>query len=102
MLIPKEERIRDEEYRRYVRGLRCIVIGCNADKSDFAHIRHGQKGGTGLKPCDRYSNPICRAHHIEQTSWPLGEADWYMRRVNIPLAEKNYRDWLTGLDKPDC
>lgn len=58
-------------HRAWVRRHRCSVAGCSGLPIECAHIRLGTDGGTGMKPSDRWTISLCRAHHLEQHS--LGE-----------------------------
>ncbi|WP_188645282.1 DUF968 domain-containing protein [Tsuneonella deserti] len=56
----------------WVRRHRCCVPGCKNLPTECAHVRSGTDGGTGLKPSDRWTISLCRAHHAEQHR--IGEA----------------------------
>jgi hypothetical protein len=76
MLLPKTIRVRSEKHRRWVAGQACVV--CGRSPCQAAHVG---KGGLGLKECDSKVVPLCVECHREQTDWPLGEADWWFRRL---------------------
>lgn len=80
-----------------MRGLDCIVFGCGERPIQFAHINFRDTGHCkGKKASDEFSDPLCAHHHHEQTTWPLGIADWYMVRVNMPNAKDRYAEWEKG------
>jgi hypothetical protein len=53
-------------HRAWVRQHRCSVSGCLTGPIECAHIRSGTDGGCALKPSDRWTISLCRAHHAEQ------------------------------------
>jgi hypothetical protein len=53
-------------HRKFVRSHCCIVPGCQALETQFAHVRSSANAGTGLKPHDRFGVPLCFLHHDEQ------------------------------------
>lgn len=56
---------RSAEHLAFVRRLPCVV--CFKDgPSEAAHVRNKTDGGTGLKPSDRFTVPLCMEHHAEQ------------------------------------
>ena len=64
MLIPKQEIIRDEKYRRWLVTLGCVITGhtdCQA-----AHIRHNSNAGMGRKPSDDRCLPLSCDEHLKQ------------------------------------
>lgn len=74
MLIPKQEIIRDEKYRRWVASLPCLC--CGGEDVQCAHIRKGNGGGMGIKPSDKFCVPLCVDCHAEQGN--IGELKfWY-------------------------
>ena len=68
--------IRDETsgdipgHRAFVRKHTCIVPGCDQGPIECCHVRAGidpdGRGGTGLKPHDKWTFPGCHEHHAEQ------------------------------------
>ena len=96
MLIPKQNIVRDEKHRRFIASLPCVI--CDSTDTQAAHIRKGNGGGMGLKPCDRYCIPLCCVHHREQGD--IGELKFYYphggyERAAV-LAKKLYE--FTGND----
>lgn len=54
-------------HRKFVRSHCCCVPGCAALLVDVAHLRSVEIGaGTGLKPHDAFTVPLCRNHHMEE------------------------------------
>jgi hypothetical protein len=53
-------------HRAWVRSHHCSVPGCQQVPIECAHVRRGTDGGQGLKPSDRWTVSLCRAHHVEQ------------------------------------
>lgn len=64
MLIPKNKPIRSEKHRRFIASLPCVVSG--AHDTQAAHIRLGNGGGMGMKPCDSCTIPLSVAQHALQ------------------------------------
>jgi hypothetical protein len=59
------ERWRVPKHLDWIRTLPCSVAGCNG-ASVPAHVRQHTGGGSGLKPPDRFTVPLCHVHHMEQ------------------------------------
>lgn len=59
--------VRSPKHLKFVRSLPCLRCG-RAPKSEAAHIRAGTDGGTGLKPGDNWTVPLCSMHHKIQSS----------------------------------
>ena len=64
-------------HRAWVRKHRCSVAHCLAGPIECAHVRSGTDGGCGLKPSDRWTISLCRAHHAEQHR--IGESAFEIR-----------------------
>lgn len=66
----KRPRVKDEAHLAFIRRLKCCV--CGAPGPDPAHIRtasdiYGKREtGGGEKSSDRWTVPLCRAHHDDQ------------------------------------
>lgn len=101
-----ESRLRFPGHRQWVRRFLCAVEGCNGLPIIAAHVRLGipkeDKGGTGMKPHDRWCVPLCDAHHDEQHS--IGEAT-FARKYGLDLialaeqlqrASPHKRKWEDG------
>lgn len=64
--------IRDKKHLEFIRKLPCVRCGGNAIA---AHIRKGTNGGTGIKPGDDWTLPLCHTCHSEQHQ--IGEVAFY-------------------------
>lgn len=54
------------EHLAWIRTLPCTVRGCLTGEAIHAHhVRNGTGAGTGLKPGDEWTVPICPQHHRE-------------------------------------
>lgn len=74
-----------EAHRRFVRGFDCAVAGLDCEgRIEFAHVRRGTDGGTGLKPSDEFGVALCAGHHRLQHQ--IGEAA-FERRFYVDLLE---------------
>lgn len=62
---PKERPGDNPQHRAWIRTLPCSVVGCRGP-SVCAHVRQNTGGGTGIKPHDRWTVPLCDNHHKEQ------------------------------------
>lgn len=70
MLVRDPSVIRSPAHLAFVRGFVCAVSPtygheCGG-KTEAAHCRTGTDGGTGMKPSDCYTLPLCTNHHAEQ------------------------------------
>ena len=71
---PKRPPLRSLEHRRFVRSFPCTIFGRSGRHGlhrcsgpiQAAHIRIGTGGGTGFKPGDNFTIPLCVDAHIEQ------------------------------------
>lgn len=79
--------IRSRKHLAYIRSLPCLACKASAP-SQAAHIRTGTNGGTGIKPGDNYTVPLCptchhKQHQIgEQSFW----AEIFGHRCGIDVA----------------
>ena len=70
---------RAAKHLEFIRLLPCVI--CGRRPAQAAHVRNGTDGGTGLKPSDRYSLPLCFIHHDAQHA--TGELTfWAFYRVD--------------------
>jgi hypothetical protein len=66
----RRPRVEDKQHLAFIRTLRCCI--CGAPGPDPAHIRsaspiHGKRETGGAeKASDKWTVPLCRAHHDEQ------------------------------------
>lgn len=86
MLRQKQPRQEDKDHLQFVRSLPCAICG-DPTATEAAHIRSSElkygKEPTGMqqKPHDRWTVPLCGAHHREQheqNEWRW----WQAKRVN--------------------
>lgn len=52
-------------HKKFVRSHHCVCEGCIQEPIEVSHIRTAANAGTGMKPHDWFSVPMCRAHHAE-------------------------------------
>lgn len=68
---------RSDSYRKWIRGHECLVKSAECKgPMEAAHIRIGTDGGTGFKPSDWWTLPLCDKHHAEQHT---GERSFYAK-----------------------
>jgi hypothetical protein len=92
---PRIVRFRSAAHLARLRKLACTIPGCRGTPVDAHHLRHLQANGTGLKPSDALTVPLCRWKHHSATSnegvHHVGsEAEWWAAR-NIdpePIAAR--------------
>ncbi len=71
--MSQRNRLDYPDHLEWVRTHRCLVDGCGERNTVAHHVRHGfpssvpswQRGGTGRKPHDKFTVPLCDAHHKE-------------------------------------
>ena len=107
------ERVRD---RRWLdQAPEHLCASCGKEAQVAAHIRTGNRGGTGLKPGDDCSDWACSKCHFDQENTPgavwwyenvrkepttLGPQEW-MDKVYIPKRKQAYREWAYHNKKYD-
>ena len=70
----KQETFDSENYRRWIATLPCLITG--RTNVQCAHIRRGWDAGTGRKPPDYRTVPLCVEEHARQHE--IGELKyWY-------------------------
>lgn len=82
----------DPEHLAFVRSLPCLICGATR-MVEAAHVRYGDptygkaKTGLGQKPADRWSVPLCAAHHRTgpDAQHNSNEREWWERRGIDPL-----------------
>jgi hypothetical protein len=85
----RQPRVTDAQHLDFVRSLPCAVCGDDVS-TEAAHIRSGElmygKEHTGMaqKPHDRWTVPLCGAHHREQHS--QGEFRWWKAKGVNPFT----------------
>jgi hypothetical protein len=93
------------KHLRFVRGFKCLACNHAPPPTEYghvnairphpieaAHVRVGTDGGTGLKPSDWWTIPLCPAHHEEQHG--MAEADF---QVKYRLDMKREARKLAGM-----
>lgn len=93
----RQPRQKDEKHLAYIRGLSCCICGDNTS-TEAAHIRYaceevGKRGtGLGERPDDKWSTPLCGAHHRQQHI--LGErVFWALHKLDpIKIAMELHGD----------
>ena len=77
---PKHKQLRSLEHLRFVRSQPCAIRGyyhiCSGPMQS-AHLRVGTDGGTGKKPSDNFTIPLCAKAHALQHS--IGEKSFEKR-----------------------
>ena len=102
MSLKKHKQLRSLEHLRFVRSKQCAIQGMKGDSRihvcsgpiQAAHIRMGTDGGTGKKPSDNFTVPLCAKAHVEQGQ--IGEGAFEKRYL---LNTKKMAEWL-WLDSP--
>ncbi len=56
---------RDPKHLAWVRRQPCCVPGCQRTQIESHHIRTAANSGTGLKPPDTATVPLCAVHHLQ-------------------------------------
>lgn len=95
-----KERIEDHKYLDSYRHKTCMAAKPNGidlcgNPAIPAHIRTGEDAGTGRKPGDDMTVPLCSIHHEDQERYPRSE--WWMENVFKPMRRREYRKWKRGL-----
>lgn len=62
--MQKKPPIRSKSHLEFIRSMPCVK--CANPASQAAHLRIGSDGGTGLKPSDSYTLPLCAECHSTQ------------------------------------
>lgn len=74
--VREDAPIRSPSHLAWVRGHECAALGLTqvecCGRMEAAHVRTGTDGGTGKKPSDCFSIPLCTSHHLIQHQ--LGES----------------------------
>lgn len=85
MKFPKSEIIRSPKHRKFIATLPCVK--CLSTPSVCAHLRTGTVCGTGMKPSDVYTVPLCDKCHKEQHR--IGEKSFYGNTTVIKILASN-------------
>lgn len=90
---PRPVRVRSGGYLAHIRKQKCAACG-SPPPSQAAHIRTGNEGGTGLKPDDWLTVPLCHSCHADQESNP--GAVWWIENVFKRDRRTAYERWLVS------
>lgn len=84
--------IRDPAHLAFIRDLPCCH--CGRHQSQAAHVRKGTNGGTGIKPGDDWTLPLCHeCHHLQHQ---IGEVAFFK---DMDAARRLARNlWLLSGD----
>lgn len=90
MNIRESEVIRCPGHLSWQRGNCCAVQDAFCEgRIEVAHVRIGTNGGTGMKPGDDWTVPLCAGHHREQHQ--RGEPKfWYSRKIDPRELAQSY------------
>ena len=91
---PKHNLRRRQQHLAFIRQLSCVACG-KAAPSEAAHVRTGTDGGTGVKPGDRYSVPLCTTCHAKQHR--IGELSFWSA-LRIDPVNVALRLWSVSSD----
>lgn len=72
-------------YLDMIRQLPCCVPGCRRYPSEPHHVRTAANSGTGMKPPDTETVPLCRVHHDE---YHLQGGKSFEHKYGLDLAEE--------------
>src|SRR5215475_15188167 len=76
---------RAANHLKFIRELDCMV--CGSPWTQAAHVRAGTDGGTGMKPGDRYTVPLCMTCHEKQHR--IGELSFWGDLGIDPVDQAN-------------
>jgi hypothetical protein len=88
MLRQRQPREEDEKHRRFIASCQCVI--CGAPDVQAAHVRFADLSvgkpftGGATKPDDKFTVPLCCAHHYEQHAWG-DERGWWMKYEIDPI-----------------
>lgn len=90
--------MRCDPYLRWLRG--CVCWACKAvGRIEAAHYRGPEvpvedRGGTGLKPADRWAVPLCPECHRLQHDMGHQAFDRHVGAAMYPVARRYWTYWL--------
>lgn len=85
---------RSAAHLAFVRQLPCLSCGASAP-SQAAHVRASKDAGTGTKPGDRYTVPLCALCHHQQHQ--IGETAFF-GALGIDALNISLRLWTVSGD----
>lgn len=78
------------EHLAWIRTLPCCAYPCGAQDVQAHHVRVRSRGGTGVKPGDEWTIPLCNEHHREghDHGWRTFETKYAidLREIALELA----------------
>lgn len=88
---PVDDPRHNEAHLAHIRSMRCAVVGCVSPGHGAIvphHVRENTGGGTGLKPGDEWTVPLCgglAGHHVlgHRIGW-----DTFQIRYSIDLRKR--------------
>ncbi len=89
----KRKPIRDRKYLDSFRGETCLNCGVSDETVVGAHIRWGNEGGTGYKPSDDLTLPLCFKCH---KSFDADHSSIWLAVMVKNMARRRYQEWLTA------
>jgi hypothetical protein len=85
--MQRQPRAKDETHLRFIRSLPCLICG-NPIETEAAHIRMADRSvakditGIAVKCDDRFTVPLCGAHHREQHDKGNETLWWFDRGID--------------------
>ena len=92
---PKEKMYRSQKYLKYVRSFPCI--SCHKHPAQAHHEPMGQSG-TGIKPHDTYTLPLCNTCHTLRnvygvdTFWDNADMDYKWEIIKLLVKYTKEKD----------
>jgi hypothetical protein len=93
MRLRESPQLRSPAHLKWVRGHECSIAAKHdcIGKIQAAHVRTGTDGGTGKKPSDNYTIPLCIRAHSEQHL--MGESA-FERKYQFSMLAMAHELWL--------
>lgn len=85
---PKHKRWKSEKYLKFIREQPCIICGQRAEPH---HVRMNSNAGTGIKPDDTWSLPLCRLHHAELHHPEFKHKEPFFERHGIDVYQELFK-----------
>lgn len=100
MLIPKHNKVRDENYLKTLRGAPCLVCRRGAEAH---HLQRAEQRGVGYKTGDNWAVPLCHDCHMELHHFGDEQTWWDLQGIDpIEWAQKNWEKYnVTSLRQMD-
>lgn len=77
--LRERPQLRSPQHLRFIKSHECSITGkhdCEG-RVEACHVRTGTDGGTGVKPSDNFTVPLCSKAHAEQHN--IGEPSFEHR-----------------------